>query len=162
MSLADELQKLEDLRLDGALSDAEFEIAKKKLLQQDGLGGRWQSAMDHPDDRTWGMAIHLSQLAGLVVPVLGWVVPIVIWQVMKDKSRILDAHGRVVTNWLLSQLIYFVVALLLTLVLIGWLILVALLVVSILFPILGGLKAQNGEVWRYPLSIPFFPVDSRI
>jgi len=27
---------------------------------------------------------------------------------------------------------------------------------AIAFPIVGGIKANNGEVWRYPLSIQFF------
>ncbi|MGA2060305.1 MAG: DUF4870 domain-containing protein [Thermoguttaceae bacterium] len=26
----------------------------------------------------------------------------------------------------------------------------------IIFPIVGGIKAKNGELWKYPLSIQFF------
>ena len=26
----------------------------------------------------------------------------------------------------------------------------------IIFPIIGGIKANNGELWKYPLSIQFF------
>jgi uncharacterized Tic20 family protein len=33
---------------------------------------------------------------------------------------------------------------------------VALVIIGIVFPIIGGIKANNGEVWKYPLSIPFF------
>jgi hypothetical protein len=33
---------------------------------------------------------------------------------------------------------------------------IALVVCAIVFPIVGGIKANNGEVWRYPLSIAFF------
>ena len=36
----------------------------------------------------------------------------------------------------------------------------ALAVLGIVFPIIGGIKANNGEVWKYPLSIPI-PRSSR-
>ena len=42
MNIADELQKLADLRRDGSLSDAEFADAKRRLLaqeRQEGAGG---------------------------------------------------------------------------------------------------------------------------
>jgi uncharacterized Tic20 family protein len=60
-----------------------------------------------------------------------------------------------VVNWLISSLIYFVVSLVLTIVLIGILGLVALGIMSIVFPIIGGIKANNGELWEYPLTIKF-------
>ncbi len=159
MSIADEIQKLEDLRRDHVLTEKEFQRAKAKLLDQDGqissLGNRMQRAMDHPDERAWGLWIHLSQFAGLVVPIMGWVVPIVIWQVMKDKSDVMDAHGIHITNWLLSQFIYLIAFGLLSLVIIGIPLFFLVVALGIVFPVMGALKAQNGEVWRYPLSIPF-------
>ena len=102
-----------------------------------------------------GMFIHLSQLAGLVVPVAGLVVPIVLWQTQKDKMPELDAHGKMVVNWMLSALIYAVVSLPLMVVLVGFLTLLAVAVMSIVFPIIGGIKANNGELWEYPLTIKF-------
>jgi uncharacterized Tic20 family protein len=60
-----------------------------------------------------------------------------------------------VVNWLISSLIYFVVSLVLAIVLIGILGLVALGIMSIVFPIIGGIKANNGELWEYPLTIKF-------
>jgi hypothetical protein len=38
MNIADELQKLSDLRRDGSLTEAEFAAAKQKLLAQEGQG----------------------------------------------------------------------------------------------------------------------------
>jgi hypothetical protein len=43
----------------------------------------------------------------------------------------------------------------LSLVVIGIPLLLAVLVLTIVFPIIGGVKANNGELWRYPLSIQF-------
>jgi uncharacterized protein len=39
---------------------------------------------------------------------------------------------------------------------IGLPMLLTLIVVAIVFPIIGAIKANDGEVWKYPLSIPFF------
>ena len=155
MSLADEIRKLEDLRRDGVLTEDEFAQGKARLLREDSLGKKLQQGLDSPDERTWGLFIHLSQFLGYAVPILGWVAPIVIWQVMKEKSAIMDAHGIHITNWLISQFIYIIVVGLLSTIIIGIPFLIAAILMGVIYPIGGGLKAQNLEAWRYPLSIPF-------
>jgi uncharacterized Tic20 family protein len=102
------------------------------------------------------MFLHLSLLSGFVVPLAGLVVPIVLWQVKKGELPGIDAHGKVVTNWIISLVIYAVACTLLILVIIGIPLLIALGIVGIVFPIVGGIKASNGQLWKYPLSIPFF------
>jgi uncharacterized Tic20 family protein len=106
--------------------------------------------------RQWAMFLHLSIFAGFVVPVAGLVAPIVLWQVKKDELPGIDVHGKNVANWILSKIIYAVISLILVLAIIGIPLLIALGVISIIFPIIGAIKANNGEVWKYPLSIPFF------
>jgi uncharacterized Tic20 family protein len=105
--------------------------------------------------RQWAMFLHLSLLAGYLVPLAGWVAPIVIWQLKKAEMPELDVHGKIVVNWLISFVIYFIASFLLTCVLIGFPMVVALVIVNVVFPIVGGIKASNGEVWPYPLSIRF-------
>ncbi len=104
---------------------------------------------------TWAMILHLSLLAGLAVPMLGYIAPVLIWQLKKDQFPILDEHGRVVVNWILSSIIYTVVGFILTLAFIGFLVLAAVAVCSIAFPIIGGIKANDGIIWKYPLTINF-------
>ena len=106
--------------------------------------------------RTWAMFLHFSLLAGFVVPMAGLVTPIIIWQIQKNKLPGIDEHGKVVANWLISLIIYGVVSGLLTFILIGFPMLIVLVVVSIIFPIIGGIKANDGQLWKYPLSIQFF------
>ena len=108
------------------------------------------------DANTWGMILHLSIFAGYIIPLAGLVLPIVIWQVKKDQFPIIDEHGKIVVNWMISSLIYFIVGSLLSFILIGIPILVAVGIAAVVFPIIGGIKASNGEVWPYPLSIKFF------
>ena len=104
----------------------------------------------------WALFLHLSQLAGYIVPVAGWIVPILIWQLKKQEMPELDAHGKVVINWILSALIYGAVGIILVFVLIGIPILIVLMMLGIIFPIIGAVKADSGIVWNYPLSIKFF------
>jgi uncharacterized Tic20 family protein len=104
------------------------------------------------------MSMHLSQLTGLLVPIAGFIVPIVIWQVNKDKHPLLDKHGRIVANWIISSLIYDLVTIALMGAFIGLLIAIPLLAIEIIFPVIGAIKASRGEIWNYPLNIPFFAI----
>ena len=105
--------------------------------------------------RLWGLILHLSLYAGYVVPLAGLVAPVIIWQLKKGQLPGLDAHGKVVVNWILSAILYTVAGLILMVVGIGFLVLFALAICSVVFPIVGAIKAHNGELWRYPLSIRF-------
>ena len=78
-----------------------------------------------------------------------------IWQIKKADLPALDVHGRIVVNWIISEVIYAVICVILTFVLVGLPLLIVLGLLGIIFPIIGGIKANSGEVWRYPLSINF-------
>lgn len=108
-----------------------------------------------PEQKQWGLLLHLSQLANVLIPFAGIIAPIVIWQIKKDEMPALDAHGKMVTNWLISSFIYLVVSGVLTVILVGLLGLLAVAVMGVVFPIIGGIKANNGELWEYPLTIKF-------
>jgi uncharacterized protein len=107
-------------------------------------------------DRTWLILLHLSMFAGYVVPLAGFIAPLVIWLTMKDESPEIDAHGRVVVNWIITSVIYWTIAIALCLVLIGIPLVMILGAISVIFPIIGAVKASNGVLWKYPLSISFF------
>ena len=112
-------------------------------------------SLQTPDEKQMGMFLHLSRLLDAFVFPIGAVVTVVLWQTQKDKMPALDAHGKMVTNWLISSLIYGVASIVLMFVLIGFLTGFALWIMMIVFPIIGGIKANNGELWEYPLTIKF-------
>jgi uncharacterized protein len=112
-------------------------------------------ALQTPEARQMGLFLHLSQLLNFLIPFGGIIAPIVLWQIKKDQYPALDAHGKMVVNWFISCLIYGVVCLILTFVLIGILGFIALGIAGIVFPIIGAIKANNGEFWEYPLTIKF-------
>jgi uncharacterized Tic20 family protein len=117
-----------------------------------------QSPFLSPDQETrqWATFLHLSLLAGVLVPGAGFVLPIVLWQLKKNELPGIDAHGKVVANWIASSLIYGLVCGMLIVFLVGLPLLGALGIVGIVFPIIGAVKAHDGELWSYPLSIRFF------
>lgn len=101
----------------------------------------------------WAMFIHFSLFAGYVVPLAGLVLPIILWQIKKDQYPFVDIHGKIVVNWIISLIIYVAVCAVLVFFLIGFIGFAILGALSIIFPIIGGIKANQGEVWEYPLSL---------
>lgn len=161
MSVADEIQKLHDLHAAGQLTDAELAAAKAKVLNGSPLSGVWPQASADPEARqreenNWAVVLHLSQLLGLTAaPVVGLAAPIVIWLLMKEQYPGLDAHGKSVTNWILSSLLYAVICVASLFVFVGFVLLPALVLMGIIFPIIGAMEASRGKVWKYPLTIEF-------
>lgn len=114
-----------------------------------------QNSLQTPEQRQMGLFIHLSQLANVILFPVGIILPIVLWQTQKDKMPGIDAHGKMVVNWAISSFIYIVASIVLMLVLVGIVTLLAVAVMGIVFPIIGAIKANNGELWEYPLTIKF-------
>ena len=159
MTLSDELARLEELRRTGSRTEEEFAAAKKRLLDSPPptVQGQPYAGDLEKDTRLWAMLLHLSTLLGHApAPLLGLIVPIVIWQIKKTDLPEIDQHGKNAVNWIISELIYLVITGLLSLLLIGLPLLFAVAILGIVFPIVAAIKASNGEVWKYPLSIRFF------
>lgn len=115
-----------------------------------------EPAAPNKETNTWALILHLSVLSGLVVPMAGLIVPVVIFILKKDQIPGLIPHGHVVFNWLISVVIYAIISFILLFVGIGALLLAVLAILSLVFPIIGAVKASEGQVWPYPLSIKFF------
>jgi len=114
------------------------------------------ASLQTADERQMGLLLHLSQLANIILFPIGIIAPILIWQLNKDKIPALDAHGKMVMNWMLSTIIYVIASVILIFVfLIGLIPLIGLMIAGIAFPIIGAVKANNGEFWEYPLTIKF-------
>lgn len=106
------------------------------------------------EERTWGMLCHLSVFAGHFIPFGNIIVPLIIWQVKKE-SPFVDYHGKEALNFQFSLLIYGLIAAILAFVLIGLPILIALWVMGVVMVVIAGLKANDGNYYRYPITIRF-------
>lgn len=90
MTLADELNKLNDLRQSGALSEAEYLDAKRSVVAgESDSGDKLQQAMKSvsSDENMWGMFIHLSQFCSYVIPLAGLIVPSCSGRLRKTNRR---------------------------------------------------------------------------
>lgn len=110
------------------------------------------------DENVFCLLLHLSRLLGYVLaPMVVWSLPLIMWLTTKEGSPCVDAHGKIVMNWILTLLVMGFGVCILTFATCGvgfWLFL-PLIVLDVVWAIVGGVKANNGEVWKYPLSIRF-------
>ncbi len=116
----------------------------------------FETPVNDRETRQWAVILHLSLLSGLIIPMAGLIVPLVIYLLKKDDLPGLAAHGHVIFNWILSAVIYAIICVLLMLVVIGFVLIWILGLLALIFPIIGAIKANDGEAWPYPLSIRFF------
>lgn len=92
--------------------------------------------------------MHILCLVGF--PIIG---PLIIWLMKKDQSPYLDAQGRELLNFQISYFIYAMISVVLIAVLIGIVLIFVVGIASLVFTIIGLVKAADGKVYRFPLCI---------
>jgi uncharacterized Tic20 family protein len=129
--------------------------------------------------KTFCMFMHLSQFASSIIPLAGIILPIVMWQQFKHQHEHINQQGKSIINFMLSIVVsWFVIFLLFVLffvvvilaaqekstsgivfsfgiMLIFIIILSVSSLVYVLYVILAALKANNGQIGTYPLTIKF-------
>jgi uncharacterized Tic20 family protein len=111
-----------------------------------GIGG-----FSATDEKTWLLITHFGAAVGAVVGagLLGWVAPLIAMLVEGPKSPTVRAHAVESLNF---QLTWSVIALVGGVITCGvgfalvW-------IVPLIFAIIGGIKATNGEFYQYPVSV---------
>jgi len=136
---------------------AEKEVsAEQPKAVQEGPG----SKETDKDARLWAMICHLSAFAGLVIPVVGCIVgPLIVWQIKKEEFPFVDEQGKEAVNFQISMSLYLLISapiwILLSFVCIGVLIPFAISIVDLVFLLIAAVKANDGQHYRYPLTIRF-------
>ena len=98
--------------------------------------------------RQWAMICHLSGL------ILGFGVgPLIVWLLKKNEHGFVDEQGKEALNFQITMLLAAFAGVILALVLVGFLILPAVGVMMVVFPIIAGIKANEGVHYRYPLTL---------
>ena len=101
------------------------------------------------DDRTIAMLTHLSGI------ILGFIVPLVVWLVHKDrpeKGYLVD-QSKEALNFQLTLLIGYIIGIVLTVILIGALLNFLVWVVGIIFSIMAAMAVSRGEAYHYPFAL---------
>jgi uncharacterized Tic20 family protein len=110
-------------------------------------------------ERTYSVFVHLTPFSTFFLP-CPLIVALVMWLIKRDQSGFVDAAGKATMNLQISAWLYVIALVLGAFFTCGVTALVALIVplMVFLFAIFGALAASRGEVYRYPLVIPFFRV----
>lgn len=101
------------------------------------------------DEKLWATLIHVGGiLFGFLPSLIGYLV-------LKDRGPFIRAHTATALNFQITLLIAYVAGVVLTFVLIGVLVLIAVWAASIIFGIIAAIAANNGQPYTYPLAIKF-------
>lgn len=116
-----------------------------------------ETALNSPvGDKTMAMLCHLLGLLGFIGIPLGNILgPLVLWLIKKEEDPLVDATGKEVLNFQISASIYGIVCVLLAFVVIGFILLPILLIAVVIYTIIGAIKANEGQLYRYPFIIRF-------
>jgi uncharacterized protein len=102
------------------------------------------------------MLAHATALVGFLFPVAGHIVgPLIVWLAKRQDSAEIDAHGKESINFQISMFLWNIVAGILVLLVIGIPMLILLHVLNIIFVIVASIRASEGKLYRYPLTIHF-------
>lgn len=139
--------------------------------------------MNRNNENTNAFLIHISAFAGYMFPFGSIIVPLILWQSLKDKSKFLDEQGKEAINFNISYALY---TFLLSITAIPFVlgsflnhyndfnnfdidisngglfgifgfasIAGVLTIVKIALIIIAALKSKEGENYKYPLTIKF-------
>ena len=101
------------------------------------------------EDKTLAMITHLSGI------VAGFIVPLIIWLINKDKPEksFLTDQSKEALNFQITLILAYVVCIILSFVLIGAILMPLVWIASVIFMILAGVKSNSGVAYRYPVTL---------
>lgn len=62
--------------------------------------------MNKNTENTNAFLIHISAFSGFIIPFGSIIVPLIVWQTLKDRSRFLDEQGKEAVNFNISYALY--------------------------------------------------------
>jgi uncharacterized Tic20 family protein len=119
-----------------------------------GGGPPGQQPLPADQERLWAMLAHLLSFVAAYL-FLGFVAPLIVLLVFGPRSAYVRAHAVESLNFNLTWLLYGIVGVILAFLLIGIPILIALGIAYLILVVIASVRANNGEFFRYPLTIRF-------
>lgn len=112
------------------------------------------------DDRTLAILSHLSPLIALVLSAgwLSFVGPLAMWIIFRDRSPLVrnasaTAFNFNITVWI-AVIIGWVCLFTIVLIPVAILLWIAAGLLQLIFSIIGAVRANRGEIYRYPMQVP--------
>lgn len=101
--------------------------------------------------RQGAMLCHLAAFLGFVFPFGSVVGPLILWQMKKEKDAFIDDQGKEALNFQITVAIAWIACIVLAFAVVGFFLMFALAVATIVLTIIGSIKANKGIPYRYPL-----------
>jgi uncharacterized Tic20 family protein len=105
--------------------------------------------MSPSDEKLWATLTHVGGI------LFSWVAPLIAYLVLRDRGPFIRQHTATALNFHITAVIAYVVGGILSLIFIGFLVLLAVWALSIVFGIMAAIAAYNGQYYKYPLAIQF-------
>lgn len=111
--------------------------------------GPQPAPMSPSDEKLWATLVHLGGLFfGFLAPLVGYII-------LKDRGPFVRAHTATALNFQITLIIAYTAGIILTFLLIGIFVIIAAYVLNIVFCIIAAVKANQGQWYTYPMTIPF-------
>jgi len=101
------------------------------------------------------MYCHLAAFAGFIFPFGGILGPLILWLTKKEESEWVNRNGKASLNFQISISLYTILCIPLFFIFIGFLLVPIFIVIEIVCISIASSRAARGELFVYPLSIPF-------
>jgi uncharacterized protein len=107
------------------------------------------------DDKTWALIAHFGGAAGMFIggAALGWVAPLIAMVAKGNESPTVRAHAVAALNFQLLWSIIGAIGYATLCLFIGFLILPVAGLIGVIFGIIAGVRANDGQLYNYPLSV---------
>ncbi|CAB1275319.1 DUF4870 domain-containing protein [Candidatus Nitrosacidococcus tergens] len=123
--------------------------------------------MPNAEERLWATLAHLSSFLGglLTSPTAGWgcfVGPLIVWLIKRNTMPFVDDQGKEAFNFNITLGIFSLALFLLVTITFGLGLIIAvplwvmLAIYWLVFTIIASFKANQGEQYRYPLTLRIF------
>jgi uncharacterized protein len=107
------------------------------------------------DEKTWALLAHFGGAAGmfLIFGAGGWIMPLIAMVAKGNQSPTVRAHSIKALNFQITWSIVGVIGYATACIVIGFIIFPIAALLGIIFGIIAGVRANDGQLYEYPLSI---------
>jgi len=99
------------------------------------------------DQRLWATLAHIGPI------IIGFVAPLVIWLIYKDRGRYVADQAKEALNFQITVTIAATISSILIFAFIGIVLLPAVLIVALVLMIMAAIAANKGQAYRYPVTL---------
>jgi uncharacterized Tic20 family protein len=98
---------------------------------------------------------NIALLSHVLAFFTSFIGPLVIYLVKKDESKFISDHAKESLNFQITLILGYIIGVILSLILIGIVVLLALGVLNIVFIVVASIKAAEGKPYLFPFNIRF-------